>query len=129
MVNPCQSDSCSHKCLLIPGGYQCSCPDGTTPVLSLNGKCNAAFEQEKNHPYRCLCRNGGSCVVSEQDSTKKICKCLDNYEGSHCEEFIPRSIISNASSTWISIMLPIFIILFTFVTAFFIYTFFKRRNL
>lgn len=118
-------------CLLIPGGYRCACPDGTTSSLSLNGICSAAFEQAKAQPYKCPCKNGGSCVVSELDSSKIICQCIENFEGNHCEEYIPRSRIGGGafSSIFASIILPILIVLIALIMASVLFLFFKKRNL
>lgn len=127
--NPCQSASCSHLCLLIRGGYRCSCPDSTNSVLSLNGQCTTAFEQPKALPHRCQCRNGGSCVQSDAETSKIICKCLENFEGSNCEEYIPRSQIGgDTDHVFAAIILPILIVVLTLGLAAGLYTYFKRKN-
>lgn len=125
--NYCSGSTCSHSCLLVPNGYRCSCPDG---VISINGLCSSAFEAAKSQPYRCQCKNGGSCAFSEKDNTKIICKCLENFEGSHCEEHVPRSRINGQiSSLFASVILPILIVLLTLLIASSLYVFFKKRNL
>lgn len=30
LANPCGKTTCSHLCLLVPGGRRCACPDGAT---------------------------------------------------------------------------------------------------
>lgn len=129
--NPCQAASCSHLCLLIPGGYRCSCPDGSSSSASITGNCNAAFEQPRAQPYQCPCRNGGACVLSEKDPGKIVCRCAENFEGSHCEEYIPRSRIggNRISSIFASIVLPIIIVILALLLASGLFMFFRKRHL
>ena len=89
MFNYCQSNHCSHQCLLIPRGSRCSCPDGQSPSISLNGKCNAAFEHPLAMPYKCECKNGGFCQFT--DNSKVICKCQENFDGSLCEDSVSKT--------------------------------------
>ncbi|XP_015230707.1 PREDICTED: low-density lipoprotein receptor-related protein 2-like [Cyprinodon variegatus] len=38
--NPCKG-TCSHLCLLRPGGYTCACPEGTSFISGSNTECDA----------------------------------------------------------------------------------------
>uniref|UniRef100_A0A4W3HU78 Low-density lipoprotein receptor-related protein 2 n=1 Tax=Callorhinchus milii TaxID=7868 RepID=A0A4W3HU78_CALMI len=57
--NPCQ-DVCSHLCLLNPGGYTCTCPQGSQFFPGSSSECDAAIEVRKAMPPACQCRNGGT---------------------------------------------------------------------
>ena len=52
LSNPCDSDKCSHLCLLTPGangqiGYRCKCPNNSNFARGSNTKCDTAFEDPK----------------------------------------------------------------------------------
>ncbi|KAI1884876.1 hypothetical protein AGOR_G00214380, partial [Albula goreensis] len=80
--NPCK-DICSHLCLLRPGGYTCSCPQGSGFVNGDPYKCDAAIEAPLPMPPACRCMNLGTCYTDEESLPK--CKCPYGYTGSFCE--------------------------------------------
>lgn len=49
--NPCKN-VCSHLCLLRPGGYTCTCPQGSSPVEFDSNECDAG----KQPPQSICCR-------------------------------------------------------------------------
>uniref|UniRef100_A0A3Q3BE47 Low-density lipoprotein receptor-related protein 2-like n=1 Tax=Kryptolebias marmoratus TaxID=37003 RepID=A0A3Q3BE47_KRYMA len=57
--NPCKG-TCSHLCLLRPGGYTCACPEGTSFITGSNTECDA-FDPPPTMPPPCQCQNGGTC--------------------------------------------------------------------
>uniref|UniRef100_A0A8U8BUY5 Low-density lipoprotein receptor-related protein 2 n=1 Tax=Geospiza parvula TaxID=87175 RepID=A0A8U8BUY5_GEOPR len=80
--NPCK-DVCSHLCLLRPGGYTCSCPQGTRFLEGSSTECDAAIESPPTMPPACRCMNGGTCYIDESSLPK--CKCSYGYTGNYCE--------------------------------------------
>lgn len=48
--NPCKG-TCSHLCLLRPGGYTCGCPEGTNFVPGSNTECDAGKKKPLNSVY------------------------------------------------------------------------------
>lgn len=122
-TSPCKNNPCSHLCLIVPRGYRCACPDGQTPG-NLNGRCDsAAFEQPKAEPLKCPCRNGGSCDPS---SGVAHCRCKPNFEGSRCEEYIPRSRIYGQGGN--NVFMSLFVVLLVFVIAGILFVVFKKKN-
>uniref|UniRef100_A0A672JCA6 Low density lipoprotein receptor-related protein 2b n=1 Tax=Salarias fasciatus TaxID=181472 RepID=A0A672JCA6_SALFA len=67
--NPCKG-TCSHLCLLRPGGYTCACPEGTGFVSGSNTECDAGFDPLPTMPPPCQCQNGGTCYF---DDNKALC--------------------------------------------------------
>uniref|UniRef100_A0A803W429 EGF-like domain-containing protein n=1 Tax=Ficedula albicollis TaxID=59894 RepID=A0A803W429_FICAL len=67
--NPCK-DVCSHLCLLRPGGYTCSCPQGTRFLEGSSTECDAAIEAPPTMPPACRCMNGGTCYMDESSLPK-----------------------------------------------------------
>lgn len=88
--NPCERSSCTHLCLLVPGGRRCACPDNTAPVQSHRSTaevvCDAPAERPRPAPRVCPCQNGGACVESAGGDLE--CECLPVFEGKHCEVLI-----------------------------------------
>ncbi|XP_041433100.1 low-density lipoprotein receptor-related protein 2 isoform X2 [Xenopus laevis] len=80
--NHCK-DVCSHLCLLRPGGYSCSCPQGTRFIESSTTDCDAAIESPPTMPPACRCMHGGICYYDESGLPK--CKCQSSYSGNYCE--------------------------------------------
>ncbi|CAB1328475.1 unnamed protein product, partial [Coregonus sp. 'balchen'] len=80
--NPCK-DMCSHLCLIRPGGYTCTCPQGSSLVGFNPNECDAAIEAPVLMPLACRCMNGGTCYTDEGGLPK--CKCPYGYAGSYCE--------------------------------------------
>uniref|UniRef100_A0AAQ5Z5D7 Low-density lipoprotein receptor-related protein 2 n=1 Tax=Amphiprion ocellaris TaxID=80972 RepID=A0AAQ5Z5D7_AMPOC len=69
-INPCKG-TCSHLCLLRPGGYSCACPEGTSLVSGSSTQCDAGFDPPPTMPPPCQCQNGGTCYF---DDNKALCK-------------------------------------------------------
>ncbi|OTF70832.1 hypothetical protein BLA29_013697, partial [Euroglyphus maynei] len=133
--NPCQLNHvnpCSHQCLLIPRGYRCSCPDGLQhSVFGSISKCNSAFEHPLAMPYKCECKNGGSCMFTnnDDDNEKIICKCLDNFVGNHCEDSVAKT---KLNSRWVLRTTPsLLLLLFALILAslVFVIVYFQKKNL
>eukprot|EP00079_Xenopus_tropicalis_P011186 XP_002936802.2 PREDICTED: low-density lipoprotein receptor-related protein 2 isoform X2 [Xenopus tropicalis] len=76
-------DVCSHLCLLRPGGYTCSCPQGTRFMEGSTTDCDAAIESPPTMPPACRCMHGGICYYDESGLPK--CKCQSSYSGNYCE--------------------------------------------
>ncbi|KAM9425856.1 low-density lipoprotein receptor-related protein 2 [Pholidichthys leucotaenia] len=79
--NRCKG-TCSHLCLLRPGGYSCACPEGTNFVSGSKTQCDAGFEPPSTIPPPCQCQHGGTCYY---DDNKPICLCPSGWEGNYCE--------------------------------------------
>ncbi|XP_059895450.1 LOW QUALITY PROTEIN: low-density lipoprotein receptor-related protein 2a [Gadus macrocephalus] len=82
VVNPCR-DTCSHLCLLRPGGFTCACPEGSSMSVSDPTKCDAAIVPPVPMPPACRCRNGGTCYTVE--GGLPTCKCPPGYTGNNCD--------------------------------------------
>ncbi|KAI5717761.1 hypothetical protein M8J77_010754 [Diaphorina citri] len=85
--NPCSQSPCSHLCLVIPGGYQCACPENATPKLPgvAEIRCSAAVERPRPLPRVCQCQNGGMCAESETGDL--TCNCRQDFAGTFCENY------------------------------------------
>ncbi|KAG8559732.1 hypothetical protein GDO81_017431 [Engystomops pustulosus] len=81
VTNRCK-DICSHLCLLRPGGYTCTCPQGTRFMEGSATECDAAIEPPPTMPPACRCMHGGTCYYDEMGLPK--CKCTSGYSGSYC---------------------------------------------
>ncbi|XP_023355035.1 low-density lipoprotein receptor-related protein 2 isoform X2 [Sarcophilus harrisii] len=103
--NVCK-DICSHLCLLRPGGYTCSCPEGSRFVEGSNTDCDAAIEPPPTMPPACRCMYGGTCYVDESDLPK--CKCPNGYTGNYCELGFSRGM---PPGTTVAVLLTIILIL------------------
>ncbi|XP_020846577.1 low-density lipoprotein receptor-related protein 2 isoform X2 [Phascolarctos cinereus] len=103
--NVCK-DVCSHLCLLRPGGYTCSCPEGTRFVEGSNTECDAAIESPPTMPPACRCMYGGTCYVDESGLPK--CKCPNGYTGNYCELGFSRGM---PPGTTVAVLLTIILIL------------------
>ena len=52
LANPCDHDTCTHLCLLTPGGgYRCKCPNSRNFQRNSKNKCDAALEDPKVNIY------------------------------------------------------------------------------
>ncbi|TRY92935.1 hypothetical protein DNTS_033821 [Danionella cerebrum] len=80
-TNPCKG-TCSHLCLLRPGGYTCACPEGSGFLPGSSTECDAGVEPEPTMPPACQCRNGGICYF---DDHKALCICPSDWKGDFCE--------------------------------------------
>ncbi|XP_044525030.1 low-density lipoprotein receptor-related protein 2 [Gracilinanus agilis] len=100
-------DVCSHLCLLRPGGYTCSCPEGTRFMEGSSTECDAAIESPPTMPPACRCMYGGTCYVDESGHPK--CKCPTGYTGSYCELGLSRGM--PAGTTAVAVLLTILLIL------------------
>ncbi|XP_027721928.1 low-density lipoprotein receptor-related protein 2 isoform X3 [Vombatus ursinus] len=103
--NVCK-DVCSHLCLLRPGGYTCSCPQGSRFVEGSNTECDAAIESPPTMPPACRCMYGGTCYVDESGLPK--CKCPNGYTGNYCELGFARGM---PPGTTVAVLLTIVLIL------------------
>ena len=121
MSNPCNNGPCpqNNLCLLIPGGYHCSCPESGS-----DDKCDAANEPPRPSPLRCPCQNRGVC-----DGVGTVqCKCPSDYEGVHCETHLlkARTTPSDSASAAAYIIVPLLLIILGIGVT--VYVFFFRRN-
>ncbi|XP_059387967.1 low-density lipoprotein receptor-related protein 2 [Carassius carassius] len=81
LKNPCKG-TCTHLCLLRPGGYTCACPEGTSFFPGSSTECDTGFEPEPTMPPPCQCRNSGTCYF---DDNKALCICPPEWNGDFCE--------------------------------------------
>uniref|UniRef100_A0A671UNK4 Low density lipoprotein receptor-related protein 2b n=1 Tax=Sparus aurata TaxID=8175 RepID=A0A671UNK4_SPAAU len=65
--NPCKG-TCSHLCLLRPGGYSCACPEGTSFAPGSHTECDAGFDPPPTMPPPCQCQNGGTCYFDDNQA-------------------------------------------------------------
>ena len=116
--NPCAKSSCSHLCLLVPGGRRCACPDNTAPPTSHRSTvevvCDAAAERERPLPRICPCENGGICM--EDDNGDLMCDCMPTFGGQNCERSLGHTFI-DGNSNIASIIVPIMVILLVLLAA------------
>ncbi|CDQ90704.1 unnamed protein product [Oncorhynchus mykiss] len=104
MKTPCKG-TCSHLCLLRPGGYTCACPEGSSFVSGSNTDCDAGFDPPPTMPPPCQCINGGTCYF---DDNKAMCICPSEWQGDFCEINIFGVV---ASSVGIAIGVTVLIVL------------------
>ncbi|XP_055493679.1 LOW QUALITY PROTEIN: low-density lipoprotein receptor-related protein 2a [Leucoraja erinacea] len=109
--NRCKG-SCSHLCLLRPGGYTCACPEGTHFLDDSNSECDAAIESKQTMPPACKCRNEGVCRF-EGNTTK--CTCPHGYAGRYCQ--IAKSQGSRHSAATAVVLVIIIILILGSLTA------------
>ncbi|KAF0304339.1 Low-density lipoprotein receptor-related protein 2 [Amphibalanus amphitrite] len=95
----CNSNPCSHLCLLIPGGYRCYCPDNTQLRDSSGHICNAALEAARPSPTVCRCQNGGVCTVPDGSTAEPICECEDQFSGPLCETYVAKQRVHTSGGT------------------------------
>src|SRR6218665_154914 len=129
VTNYCQSNHCSHQCLLVPNGHRCSCPDGRGPNYNIQGKCSAAFEHPLSQPFKCECRNGGACQESATDSDRITCICPNGYAGKFCEDSIAKTKISSTAILRLTPSLLLFIIVLILAGLVFGLIYVQKRNL
>ncbi|NXN98396.1 LRP2 protein, partial [Rhinopomastus cyanomelas] len=110
--NPCK-DVCSHLCLLRPGGYTCSCPQGARFIEGSSTECDAAIETPPTMPPACRCMNGGTCYLDESGLPK--CKCSYGYTGNYCEIGLSKGV--PPGTTAVAVLLTIILIIITGVLA------------
>ncbi|XP_072468339.1 low-density lipoprotein receptor-related protein 2 isoform X2 [Notamacropus eugenii] len=120
--NVCK-DICSHLCLLRPGGYTCSCPEGTRFVEGSSTECDAAIESPPTMPPACRCMYGGTCYVDESGLPK--CKCLNGYTGNYCELGFSRGM---PPGTTVAVLLTIVLILLIGALAIGVFFNYKRTG-
>ncbi|OQR73078.1 low-density lipoprotein receptor-related protein 2-like, partial [Tropilaelaps mercedesae] len=124
--NKCASSMCSHSCLLVPRGYRCSCPDGISSKNLNLQKCDAAFEQPKASPYKCPCLNGGMCASVDGDQA--VCKCSEDFEGTHCENFVAKTRIASNNNNIAAIMTPIIVVLILMIGGAALFVAFRKKQ-
>ncbi|KAF7489353.1 hypothetical protein SSS_07649 [Sarcoptes scabiei] len=125
--NYCSTNFCSHQCLLIPRGHRCSCPDGHQTSFGSNVKCNSAFEHPLAMPYKCECKNGGSCLFS-QTANKIVCECLSNFDGNLCEDSVSKT---KLNTSWLLRTTPsLILLLLALILAGLVFTiiYFQKKN-
>uniref|UniRef100_A0A803V497 Low-density lipoprotein receptor-related protein 2 n=1 Tax=Ficedula albicollis TaxID=59894 RepID=A0A803V497_FICAL len=110
--NPCK-DVCSHLCLLRPGGYTCSCPQGTRFLEGSSTECDAAIEAPPTMPPACRCMNGGTCYMDESSLPK--CKCSYGYTGNYCEMGLSKGV--PPGTTAVAVLLTVILIIIIGVLA------------
>lgn len=118
LKNPCLKSSCSHLCLLVPGGRRCACPDNTAPPASHRSTveviCDAAAEKPRPAPRVCPCENGGVCI--EDDTGELLCDCLPNFAGNNCERSLGHS-YTPGNSNLAAVLVPIMVIILVLMAA------------
>lgn len=118
MRNPCYDSSCSHLCLLVPGGHRCACPDSSGPLPSHRSRaeviCDAAAERPRQSPRICPCQNGGFCKEDERGDL--VCDCQLDYKGEHCEHNIAGA-FGHGGANVAAVVVPIMVILLVILAA------------
>nr|XP_042716703.1 low-density lipoprotein receptor-related protein 2 isoform X5 [Chrysemys picta bellii] len=104
--NHCK-DVCSHLCLLRPGGYTCSCPQGARFIEGSTTECDAAIESPPTMPPACRCMYGGTCYIDENDLPK--CKCSYGYTGNYCEIGLSKGV--PPGTTAVAVLLTVILII------------------
>ncbi|XP_067405392.1 low-density lipoprotein receptor-related protein 2 isoform X6 [Emydura macquarii macquarii] len=104
--NPCK-DVCSHLCLLRPGGYTCTCPQGARFIEGSATECDAAIESPPTMPPACRCMYGGTCYIDESDLPK--CKCSYGYTGNYCEIGLSKGV--PPGTTAVAVLLTVILII------------------
>ncbi|XP_074926235.1 low-density lipoprotein receptor-related protein 2 [Chelonoidis abingdonii] len=104
--NPCK-DVCSHLCLMRPGGYTCSCPQGTRFIEGSTTECDAAIESPPTMPPACRCMYGGTCYIDENDLPK--CKCSYGYTGNYCEIGLSKGV--PPGTTAVAVLLTVILVI------------------
>lgn len=124
LENPCDESvtSCSHLCLLIPGGRaRCKCPAGQAFSDVEQTICDAATVKALAQPLICKCQNGGTC---NEDTT---CDCEENFSGTYCENEV-RRVRTMGASTPAAVIVPVFLIVIVILTSAGLYIYWRRRQ-
>ncbi|XP_077997711.1 prolow-density lipoprotein receptor-related protein 1-like [Glandiceps talaboti] len=74
--NPCNTNDCSHLCLLKPGN-QASCTCANTHMKDEDGSCTPQSGCENKR-----CKNSGVCYLANGEPR---CRCPDQYSGDLCQ--------------------------------------------
>ncbi|XP_039499245.1 low-density lipoprotein receptor-related protein 2 isoform X1 [Drosophila santomea] len=118
LPNPCENSTCSHLCLLVPGGHSCACPDASGPPPSHRSTaeviCNAAAEHPRPAPRICPCQNGGLCKEDAQGEL--VCECLAEFRGEHCETSTTGA-FGHGGANVTAVVVPIMVILLVMMAA------------
>ncbi|XP_054913786.1 low-density lipoprotein receptor-related protein 2 isoform X1 [Poeciliopsis prolifica] len=101
--NPCKG-TCSHLCLIRPGGYTCACPEGTNFITGSSTECDAGFDPPPTMPPPCQCQHGGTCYF---DDNKALCICPSGWKGDYCQTSVHNVV---ASSVGIAIGVTVVIV-------------------
>ncbi|GAB1600507.1 low-density lipoprotein receptor-related protein 2-like [Argonauta hians] len=126
--SPCASEeTCSHLCLLVPNGYRCACPDGSSFIEGSTTVCDAAYELPQELPM-CICYNGGSCVHGSNGTY--ICHCRKGYYGIDCSIASASGLLSELKSTKVAaITVPVVLIFIMLSLALAGYIIIKRHRI
>lgn len=118
LPNPCDNSTCSHLCLLVPGGHRCACPDASGPPPSHRSTaeviCNAAAEHPRPAPRICPCQNGGLCKEDAQGEL--LCECRTQFVGEHCETSTMGA-FGHGDANVTAVVVPIMVILLVMMAA------------
>ncbi|XP_075155675.1 low-density lipoprotein receptor-related protein megalin [Haematobia irritans] len=118
LKDPCYGSSCSHLCLLVPGGHRCACPDSSGALPSHRSTmeviCDAAAERPRPAPRICPCQNGGFCV--EDNNGELMCECLGDFKGDHCEQNAA-GMFGHGGANVTAVVVPIMVILLVLLAA------------
>ncbi|XP_071451711.1 low-density lipoprotein receptor-related protein 2 [Hetaerina americana] len=144
LPDPCTKNSCSHLCLIVPGGHRCICPDNSGLRMGLGGGipggsevlCDAASERPRPEPRVCPCRNGGICKegepIIEGEEASLICECPPDFQGRLCDSFTQRNrgpggSGNRAGSSATAIVVPIIVVLLLLAGITAVYFFLRKR--
>ena len=123
--NPCLNNPCTHLCVLIPGGFRCSCPESNSGPGTSEVSCDAAQERPRPSPLRCPCQNRGVCTGDGMPQ----CQCPADYEGVHCETHLQRRPAPSEGVATAYIMVPVLLIIVAALAGAAVYVYFFRRSL
>ncbi|XP_047465711.1 low-density lipoprotein receptor-related protein 2 [Mugil cephalus] len=110
MKNPCKG-TCSHLCLIRPGGYSCACPEGTSFVSGSNTECDAGFDPPPTMPPPCQCQNGGTCYF---DDNQALCKCPPDWTGENCQTNV-YNVVASSIGIAIGVTIAVIVLLLVLV--------------
>ncbi|XP_014669426.1 PREDICTED: low-density lipoprotein receptor-related protein 2-like isoform X2 [Priapulus caudatus] len=127
----CPENFCSHLCVLIPGGYNCMCPDGSNFIPGSRETCDTDFQEPIPAPRICTCENGGTCYSAHDGSV--LCRCPLDFTGDRCELIQPKSShvqsgAKNSGKLAAAIIVPIVILLIV-LALLAVFLFVKRHSL
>ncbi|ESO82185.1 hypothetical protein LOTGIDRAFT_170222, partial [Lottia gigantea] len=122
--NNCSDSSCSHLCLLTPVGFTCACPQGSSALPSNQNICDAPQEKPQSKPMTCDCRNGGTCVGTENIGF--TCKCLEGYIGDFCE-IAPVRVLESENLT--SVIIPVVVVIIIIILLVVVFVILRKKGI